>query len=71
MYKYIAKSDFFLPLLDPKIHKHYIKEQTSGSFQLSYGFNIPLIIEKTFAVNYKLIIIIVLSITKKMIFIIN
>ncbi len=53
MYKYIAKSDFVLPLLDPKIHKHYLKQQTSGSFQLSYGFNIPLIIEKTFAVNYK------------------
>lgn len=53
MYKYIADNDFFLPLIDPKIHKHYLKDLTSGSFQLSYGLNIPLIIEKTFAEAYK------------------
>jgi hypothetical protein len=53
MYKYISKNDFFLPLLDPNIHKHYLKYLTTGSFQLSYGFNIPLIIEKTFADAYK------------------
>ena len=52
MYKYIAKNDFFLPLLDPNIHRSYLKDLTTGSFQLSYGFNIPLIIEKTFADAY-------------------
>ena len=52
MYELISKSDFFLPLLDPNIHKQYISDHTSGSFQLSYGFNIPLIIEKTFANFY-------------------
>ena len=52
MYKYISKSDFFLPLLDPNKQKRYLIEKTSGSFQLSYGFNIPMIIEKTFAKIY-------------------
>ena len=52
MYKNIAKSDFFLPLLDPNIHTKYISDHTSGSFQLSYGFNIPMVIEKTFANAY-------------------
>lgn len=52
MYKYISNSDFFLPLLDSKKHKNYISSKTSGSFQLSYGFNIPMIIEKTFAKVY-------------------
>jgi len=52
MYKLIAKSDFFLPLLDPNIHKQYLSDHTSGSFQLSYGFNIPMVIEKTFAKAY-------------------
>ena len=52
MYKLISKSDFFMPLLDPKYHKQYLKTQSSGSFQLSYGLNIPMIIEKTFAKFY-------------------
>ena len=52
MYKIIAKSYFFLPLSDPNIHKQYLSDHTSGSFQLSYGFNIPMVIEKTFAKAY-------------------
>ena len=52
MYKYISESDFFLPLLDPKQHKLYLSEKTSGSFQLVYGFNIPIIIQKIFAEKY-------------------
>ena len=52
MYELISKADFFLPLLDHKIHTKYLKEKTSGSFQLSYGFNIPMIIEKIFSEKY-------------------
>ena len=52
MYELISNADFFLPLLDPKIHAKYLKEKTSGSFQLSYGFNIPLLIEKNFSEKY-------------------
>ena len=53
MYDYVSKGDFFLPLLDPKTHYRYLKEKTSGSFQLVYGLNIPMIIEKKFAEKYK------------------
>jgi hypothetical protein len=53
MYQKISQADFFLPLLDPKKHIKYLKEKTSGSFQLVYGFNIPMIIEKTFADKYE------------------
>lgn len=51
MYDKISKSDFILPLLDPvnSEHKRYITTATSGTFQLVYGFNIPCVIEKTFA----------------------
>ena len=52
MYELILEADFFLPLLDPKIHSKYLKEKTSGSFQLSYGFNIPMLIEKKFSEKY-------------------
>lgn len=52
MFEYISKADFFLPLLDSKIHTNYLKVKTSGSFQLVYGFNIPIIIEKIFAEKY-------------------
>ncbi len=52
MYELISKADFFLPLLDHKMHTKYLKEKTSGSFQLSYGFNIPMIIEKIFSEKY-------------------
>ena len=53
MYEYVSKGDFFLPLLDSKKHYRYLKEKTSGSFQLVYGLNIPMIIEKNFAQIYK------------------
>ena len=52
MYELISKADFFLPLLDPKIHAKYLKKKTSGSFQLSYGFNIPMLIESIFSKKY-------------------
>jgi hypothetical protein len=52
MYQYVSKADFFLPLLDPDKHKKYITEKTSGSFQLVYGFNIPMLIEKKIADIY-------------------
>ena len=52
MFQKISQADFFLPLLDPKKHINYLKEKTSGSFQLVYGFNIPMIIEKIFAEKY-------------------
>ena len=53
MYEYISKSDFLLPLLDPNRHILYLNEKTSGSFQLVYGFNIPMIIQKNFAEKYE------------------
>ena len=52
MFQYLSNADFFLPLLDPEKHEIYLKEKTSGSFQLVYGFNIPMIIEKNFAEKY-------------------
>ena len=53
MYKYISKSDFLLPLLDPDQQSLYLSKKTSGSFQLVYGFNIPIIIQKIFAEKYE------------------
>jgi len=54
MYEEIEKSDFILPLLNPDIkeHQRYIKNGTSGSFQLIYGFLKPSIIHKYFATTY-------------------
>ena len=52
MFEYISNADFFLPLLDPEQHANYLINKTSGSFQLVYGFNIPMIVEKKFAEKY-------------------
>lgn len=52
MYNIISKCDFFLPLLDPIFHLKYAKTLTSGSFQLSYGLNIPILIHSFFAEVY-------------------
>ena len=54
MYQEIEKADFFLPLLDPDMpsHKRYLRDGTSGTFQLVYGFLKPCIIHKTFANIY-------------------
>ena len=54
MYEEMEKSDFFLPLLDPKNPKHerYITQGTSGSFQLIYGFLKPCLIQRKFADVY-------------------
>ena len=54
MYKKIKNADYILPLLDSNIlsHKRYINSAVLGSFQLSLGLNVPIIIEKTFAFNH-------------------
>jgi hypothetical protein len=51
MYELLESCDFLLPLLDIGREKHirYIKAATSGLFQLSYGFNIPCIVQRIFA----------------------
>lgn len=51
LYNEIEKADFFLTCLDPENPKHdrYVKNGTSGSFQLIYGFNIPCLLENKFA----------------------
>ena len=51
MYKELEKADFMLPLLDPdsEIHNRYTECGTSGNFQLSYGFRLPMVIAKKFA----------------------
>lgn len=54
MYKYIEQSDFILALLDDKAikeHIRYITTGTSGTYQLSYGFNKPCIILDKYAQN--------------------
>ena len=53
MFQKISQADFFLPLLDSKQHIKYLTVKTSGSFQLVYGFNIPMIIENIFAEKYE------------------
>lgn len=56
MYNLLEKSHFILPLFDPqnKDHDRYITRGTSGIYQLIYGFKIPCIIHKKFAVPHGL-----------------
>lgn len=56
MYSAVCNSDFILALLDSNNpdHNRYKTGTTTGSFQLSLGFNKPLVIEKTFAKYYGL-----------------
>ena len=51
MYKEMEKSDFLLTLFEQnnKEHNRYITNGTSGSFQLSYGFCKPCLIQEKFA----------------------
>lgn len=51
MYNEIERSDFILALLDEKNPEHdrYITNATSGTFQLVYGFNKPIIVADKFA----------------------
>ena len=51
MYNEIEKADYILTSYDDKNEKHrrYVTTGTSGSFQLSYGFNKPIIIIRSFA----------------------
>lgn len=50
LYKVLENADFYLPLLDPEIEAHlrYIKNGTSGSFQMIRGFLLPPLIHKAF-----------------------
>lgn len=54
LYELMELSDFILPMLDPNIedHKRYLTNGTSGTFQLSYGFAKPCIINSIFAATY-------------------
>lgn len=56
MYEVLKKVDFYLPLLDinNEGHKKFLKERTSGGFQLIYGFEIPALIEKSFGESHEL-----------------
>ena len=56
MYSTVNNSNFILALLDPNNPKHerYKTGTTTGSFQLSLGFNKPLVIEHSFATHYNL-----------------
>ncbi|MBO7645183.1 MAG: hypothetical protein J6S57_02675 [Alphaproteobacteria bacterium] len=56
MYATVNGADFILALLDPQNpdHNRYKTGTTTGSFQLSLGFNKPMIIEKSFADYYEL-----------------
>ena len=49
MFEYFSNTDFFTFI---KKHAKYIKVKTSGSFQIAYSFNIPMILEKKFAEKY-------------------
>lgn len=56
MYTTVNNADFILALLDPSNpnHTRYKTGTTTGSFQLSLGFNKPMVIEKSFADHYAL-----------------
>ncbi len=55
MFEELEKADFLLTLLDPEVedHSRYLKDGTSGSFQLVYGFNLPCVIPEKFAEVHK------------------
>ena len=53
LFEYISNADFFTFI---KKHAKYIKVKTSDSFQLVYGFNIPMVIKKNLLKNMDLII---------------
>lgn len=56
MYNIVNDSDFVLALLDPENpdHNRYKTGTTTGTFQLSLGFNKPMIINDIFAKHYGL-----------------
>ena len=60
LFEYISNADFFTFI---KKHAKYIKVKTSDSFQLVYGFNIPMVIKKNLLKNMDLIIQITLFTT--------
>ena len=55
LYKNVEKADYLIALLDKEnpSHQRYIKDGTSGTFQLSYGFLKPIIINEYFATPHK------------------
>ena len=54
LYSLMESADYILPLLSMEVeaHKHYLYSCSSGTPQLSYGFHIPMIIQKDFALHY-------------------
>ena len=54
LYSLMESADYILPLLSTEVeaHKHYLYSCSSGTPQLSYGFHVPMIIQKDFALHY-------------------
>lgn len=50
MYDLVERADFMLPLLDSRSveHRRYLTTGTSGTFQLSFGFAKPCVVERGF-----------------------
>jgi hypothetical protein len=50
-YSYLNNSDIILPLIHPdkELYGQYIKYKISGTFNLSFGFKIPMLCEKSFS----------------------
>ncbi len=48
---YLNKSDLILPLLNPGVanYKDYLNNQISGTFNLSFGFSVPMILHPDFS----------------------
>jgi len=49
---YLKKSDLILPLLNPGVanYKDYLNNQISGTFNLSFGFSVPMILHPDFII---------------------
>lgn len=56
MYEAIEQADFLMPLLNSSIPKHrkYLNHDTTGTHQLSLGFQKPMIIDEVFSQAYVL-----------------
>jgi len=50
-FDYIKNSDYILPLIHPKndSFKNFLKYKISGSYNLAFGFKIPLLMEQSFS----------------------
>ena len=49
-YNYMQLSDFILPLIHPtnRLFENFLKYKVTGSYNLAFGFKIPLLIEQSF-----------------------